>query len=223
VITVSVESDIQRAIRELNLLPKEAERAAYRSMNRIADEIAVVSGREIARQTGISLGNRREAKKGGSKGTVFGRMYIQGASASRLMAVVGALPSAKNVGYYPGANPTPGKPGVTLKAWRTRTLYDRTFVKGKQGSIGKITRKVWRRTGKGKDDITDVVWGPSVRQTFRQPFIQARASALLKLRWPAHFERYLRAELIRLRGVESLRGVQNVLPGIEGPTITDEG
>lgn len=195
----------------LNLMEKEANRAAYRSMNKIADEIKRDSARVIAHETGLS----RES--------VTGRMYVKGASATRLLAVVGAMPSAKNVGYYPSASPVQRKPGVELKAWRQRTVYDRAFVKGPPRIAAGIPRKVWRRTGPGDDQITDKVWGPSVRKSFTRPFLQARQMALLQKRWPFWFQRYLRGELVKLGRGSALTGIANVLPTIVGPTITDDG
>lgn len=206
-ISVSVETDLRRAMEFLNLLPQEAERAAYRAMNKIADEVKRDSAKEISQHTGIP------------RADVTRRMYVKGASAGRLVAIVGALPSASNVGAYKGAMPRQTKPGVDIKAWRGRTVYDNAFVKypkytGKQ--------KVWRRTGPGKDDITDKVWGPSIRKTFTWPVVQARQQAIIRRRWAPHFERYLRAEIVRLRGADSLRGIDNVLPNLTGPTFLDE-
>lgn len=210
-ITVSVQTDIESAMRELNLLPQEANRAAYRAMNKIADEIRDTSAKSIAEETGLTIAKVRQ------------RMYVDGASSNKLIASVHALPSAKNVGYYPGAYPVPVKgKGVNLKAWRTRSLYDKAFVMGKQGKVSGITRKVWKRTGPGKGQISDQVWGPSIRKSFERPFLRARQMAILNTRWPYWFEHYLRGEIGKLQGFESLAGVKNVLPSIVGPTLTDE-
>ena len=208
-IEVSVETDIREAMRMLNLLPREAERAAYRAINKIADEVKRDSAKEISQETGISVPK------------VYQRMYVQGATVGRLMAVVAALPSAKNVGYYDGAAPVQykGDKGVTVTAWRNRTLYDGTFVKGPP-SVPGIKRKVWRRTGPADNQITDKVWGPSIRKSFMRPMVQGRQMAIIRKRWPYYFERYLRAELVKLRGADALRGVANVLPTIQGPTFT---
>jgi hypothetical protein len=78
-ISVSVETDIRKAMEFLNLLPKEANRAAYRAINKIADEIKKDSAQQIAQATGMT------------KDKVFERMYVKGASAQRLLAVVGAM------------------------------------------------------------------------------------------------------------------------------------
>jgi hypothetical protein len=209
-LTVSVQTDIEQAIRELRLLPKEANRAAYRAMNKVADDIKREGAQRISEITGIPLNY------------VKSRMYVKGASANRLIAVVAALPSAKNVGKYQGAFPAPGKPGVTVTAWRQRTLYDRTFVMGTKASLGAIPRKVWRRTGPGKHQITDQVWGPSIRKTFERPAVYYQSLSILQERWPKHFERYLRAELVRLRGAHVLAGINRVLPNIQGPVFTGE-
>jgi hypothetical protein len=209
-ISISVETDIKEAMRFLNLLPKEAERAAYRAMNKIADEIKKDSAQKIAELTGIP------------KGKVLERMYIKGASANRLIAVVGAMPSAHNVGQYDGANPTP-KPavsssagaGVSLRAWGKPNFYDRTFVMGKQGEVG-VSRKVWRRTGPGQGQITNKVWGPSIRKTFTWNEVRKRQVEIIRKRWPYHFERYLRGELVKLRGAGVLKGIKNVAPFLSG-------
>lgn len=206
-IEVSVQVDIEEAMRVLNLLPREAERAAYRAINKIADEVKKDSAKEVSQDTGIPVPK------------VYERMYVKGATSGRLMALVAALPSAKNVGYYEGAAPVQTKPGVNLKAWGRFNLYDRAFVKGPR-DLGNIRRKVWRRTGPGKDDVTDKVWGPSIRKSFTRPWVQARQMAIIQKRWPYYFERYLRAEIVRLRGAEALRGVTNVLPTIQGPTFS---
>lgn len=205
-ITVSVQTDISQAMRMLNLLPKEAERAASRAINKIADEIKKDSVSRIVGYTGIDAGR------------VEDRFYVKGANPTRLIAVVAALRSARNVGYEKGASPEPGKAGVTVTAWRNRTLYDRTFVKGRQDSI-RVRRKVFKRTGPGKNDIDGRVWGPSVPRTFAKPWMQQRARELIAERWPHWFERYLREEIRRLRGTEALRGVGNVAPFLNGPTI----
>jgi hypothetical protein len=87
---------------------------------------------------------------------------------------------------------------------------------GAQKSIGGIPRKVWRRTGPGKGQITDKVYGPSIRKTFTWAPIQKRQAEIIRARWPKWFEHYLRGELVKLRGAEALRGVQNVAPFIGG-------
>jgi hypothetical protein len=207
-ITVSVEADIKKAMEALNLLPKEAERAAYRAMNKIADEIKKDSISRIAGFTGIDPVRVKD------------RFYVKGAAPNRLIAVVGAMPSARNVGYEKGANVDPGKPGVTLTAWRTRTLYDKTFVKGKQGNVG-VRRTVWRRTGPKEEDVSNKVWGPSVPRTFERPWLQRLNMELLRKRWPYYFERYLRAEIVRLKGRDSLIGVKNVAPFITGAVVSE--
>lgn len=209
-ISVSVETDIDEAIRQLNLLPKEAERAAYRAINKVADEIKKDSAQRISDITGIP------------KAKVFERMYVKGASAGRLIAKVAALPSAKNVGYYTGAYPVPGKAGVSLTAWRQRTVYDRTFVMGTKKALGSLRRKVWKRYGRGPDQISDSVWGPSIRKTFERPSIYYRNLETIQRRWPFWFERYLRAEIVRLQGADALTGVKSVLPSMTGPTFSDE-
>lgn len=221
-ISVDVSVDIRQAMRMLNLLPREADRAASRALNKIADEVQAWSAREIANDTGIVLGSRRAAKAGlrGQSNTVHGRMYIRGSNPRTLRASVHALPSSKNVGYYRGAAPRQTKPGVNLKAWRRRTVYDKAFVKGPARIAASIPRKVWRRTGPGRDQITDKVWGPSIRKSFERPFVRAGQVSIIQRRWPRWFEHYLRGEIRRLRGAEALRGVSNVLPNITGPTIT---
>lgn len=218
-INVSVEVDIKQAMRMLNLLPQEADRAAARAINKLADEVHEWSAKEIANETGIPKGTRGKAKAGRGNGTVHGRMYVSGANPRKLLATINALPSAKNVGYYQGANPRQTKPGASVKAWRARKVYDGAFVMGPP-TVGRIRRKVWRRTGPKPEQITDKVWGPSIRKSFERPFIQAGSLALIKRRWPKWFEYYLRAEIVRLRGAGALKGVSNVLPGLTGPTIT---
>jgi hypothetical protein len=213
-INVSVEADIKRAMQLLNLLPKEAERAAYRAINKIADEIKKDSSKQISQLTGIPPVD------------VLARMYVEGASAGRLLAKVSALPSAKNVGKYKGANVRPqlaltshAGSGVSLRAWGKPNFYDKAFVMGAQKDIGAIPRKVWKRTGPGKGDITSKVWGPSIRKTFMWPKVRTRQLEIIQKRWPYHFERYLRGELVKLGKGDALKGVKNVLPGIGGPSI----
>jgi hypothetical protein len=220
-ISISLEVDIEKAQRFLRLLPEQADRAAARAINKVADDMQRWSAREIANDTGLPVGSRSAAKKGqrGERNTVNGRMFIRGATARRLMASVHALPSAKNVGHYKGAAPRQTKPGVDVKAWRRRTVYDKAFVKGPARIAGGIPRKVWRRTGPGDNDITDKVWGPSVRRSFLRPFVQAGQVAIIRQRWPVHFERYIRAEIVKSRGAEALRGVGRILPDLTGPTI----
>jgi hypothetical protein len=207
-ISVSVEADISKAVQMLRLLPQEANRAAYRAINKIADEVKRDSAKEISDHTGLT------------RADVYKRMYVKGASPSRLIASVHALPSSKNVGFYKGAAPRQTKPGVDIKAWGGRTVYDGAFVKGPPRLRTGLKRKVFRRTGPGKDDITDKVWGPSIRKSFERPFVRARQMAIIKRRWPYHFERYLRGELVKLRGASALKGIANVLPNLTGPTFT---
>lgn len=207
-ITVDVQVDIDQAMKALNLLPKEAERAAYRAINKLADEVKKDSIQRIQGFSGIN------------KERVADRFYIKGAAPDRLIAVVQALPSARNVGYEAGAFPAPGKVGVDVTAWRQRTLYDRAFVMGKQARLG-VRRKVWRRTGPKPHQITDQVWGPSVRRIFLQPWLVKHNLEIIRTRWAYWFERYLRGEIVKLRGSQSLVGVTNVLPSIQGPTITE--
>ncbi len=212
---VDVSVDIKRAIRDLNLLPREADRASYRAMNKIADEIKKDSAKQIAALTGLKVDQ------------VYARMYISGASAQKPFAKVAALNSAKNVGYYDGANPRP-KPalsrdygaGVSVRAWGKPNFYDKAFVMGKQGAVS-ARRKVWKRTGPGKGQISDKVWGPSIRKTFTWNEVRTRQNEIIRKRWPQWFEFYLRGEIARLRGRDALKGVRNVLPGIVGPTFSD--
>ena len=206
--SVSVETDIDRAIRDLNLLKPEAERAASRAINKLADEVKKKSAAKISDMTGIPVPD------------VYKRMYIKGATRSRLLAVVAALPSAVNVGFSPRAYPVQGRPGVTLTAWRSRTLYDKAFVKGSPKAMGSLRRKVYRRTGPGRNDISDKVWGPSIRKTFERPTVYYGNLQLIQDRWPYWFERYLRGELVKLGRGEELRGVANVLPTMSGPEFT---
>lgn len=206
-ISVSVEADISKAVEFLRLLPREAERAAYRSMNKIADEVKKDSAKRISQITGLT------------RNDVLERMYVRRASAKRLLASVHALPSARNVGRYRGASPTPGKPGVTLTAWKRRTLYDKTFVMGAQKNVG-VPRKVWKRTGPGPSQISDQVWGPSVRKTMERPAVYYAELELIQKRWPRWFQHYLRGELVKLRGAAALKGIRDVLPGLTGPTFS---
>jgi hypothetical protein len=223
-ISVSVEVDIRRAMEMLNLLPKEADRAASRAINKLADEVLKASAENIARKSGMDLGSRAEAKAGGGRNTVYGRMWVRGANPNYLKAEIGTLPSAQNVGYYPGANPRPGAAvsshhvgGLSIRAWGRGNFYDRTFVKGKQWSVG-VRRKVFKRTGPKPEDIDGRVWGPSVGKMFAKPDVQALSREIIQKRWPYWFERYLRAEIVRLRGADALKGVKNVAPFIGAPT-----
>lgn len=209
-ISVSVEVDIEEAKRMLRLLPHEANRAAYRSINKVADEVKKESAKEISSQTGIR------------KARVLGKLWVRGARANALIATVGALPSSSNIGAYEGSSPRQTPQGVDVKAWRGRKVYDRAFVKGPPKLAARIRRKVYRRTGPKDTDITDKVWGPSIRKTFGWPIVRARQLAVIRRRWPYWFERYLRGELVKLgRGAE-LTGVANVLPTISGPQFIED-
>ena len=207
-IQVSVEVDIQRALRELRLERSAVDRAAYSALNDVADEVARDSAKEIASQTGMT---RADVRK---------RMYIKGAGKGRMAASVHALASARNVGQYRAAGPRQTKAGVRIRAWGKSNLYDKAFVKNPKyrGARG---QRVWRRTGKGRNSISDRVWGPSVRKTFEWPIVRARQQAVLTRRWPYHLERRLRGALGRRFGFGALAGISSVLPGLTGPQFLE--
>lgn len=205
-INVSVKHDIRNAMRALDLVERSVERAAWRALNKTADQVKLVSARAISSKTGLT------------RKRVNDRLFVRPASQSFLQASVHALPSSRNIGYYDGASPRQTDPGVNVKAWGKRNLYDRAFVMGPR-NLGSLRRKVYRRTGPGDQDITDKVWGPSVRRTFLWKDVQATQLETVRQRWPVNFERYLRAEVIRTHGRGAIEGMGSLLPALTGPVV----
>lgn len=193
-LTVTINTD--EVIRKLRLAEAAVYSAAAAALNDTANSVRGNAVKEIALETGETQSYIRK------------KLYIARATRSNLIAVVGALPSARNLGKYRKSNAKQQRAGAAVTAWNTRKVYRGTFIMGGAKATG-TNNKVWRRTGPGKNDITSTIWGPSIRATFIRPHMVAKHRAVVSQRFPVFFERRLRGALIRA-GVD-LKGVGSVL------------
>jgi hypothetical protein len=174
---IDVKVDLASAYRALDLTEKAILSAAAAALNDTANSVRSNAVKAIASETGMKQTDIRS------------RMFIKRASRSGLIAEVGALPSARNVGKYPKARPRQQADGVQLTAWNRRQTYQGTFVLGGKRN-NRPDAALWKRTGR---QITPVIYGPSVKQSFKR----VRHEPVVRERFPVFFERRLRGALIR--------------------------
>jgi hypothetical protein len=169
--------DFRGLERTLGLMQKSVVSAAAAALNDTANAVRANAVRTIAAETGMTQPSIRE------------RLWIRRATRSGLIAEVGALPSARNVGKYKQARPRQQPDGVQLTAWGKRQTYQGTFVLGGKRNV-RPDAPVLRRTGK---EVTGKLYGPSVRQSFKR----VRHDAVVRERFAVFFERRLRGALVR--------------------------
>ena len=174
---IDVKVDIAKAVRALDLAAKSVASAAAAALNDTANSVRGNAVKQIAAETGMKQTDIRA------------RLWIKRATRMGLVAEVGALPSARNVGKYPKARPRQQAQGVQITAWGKRQTYQGTFVKGGKRNT-RQDAAVWRRSGR---QITPVIYGPSVRQSFKR----VNHDAVVRERFPVFFARRLRGALIR--------------------------
>jgi len=174
---IDVKVDLASVSRALGLMERAVTSAAAAALNDTANSVRSNAVKEIAAETGMKQTDIRA------------RMFIKRATRSGLIAEVGALPSAKNVGKYPKARPRQQADGVQITAWKKRQTYTGAFVMGGKRNV-RQDPALWRRTGR---EITPVTYGPSVKQSFKR----VKHEPVARERFSVFFERRLRGALVR--------------------------
>ena len=174
---ISVSVDIAAAARVLDLATNAVQSAAAAAVNDTANAVRGNAVKAIAAETGMRQTDIRT------------RLFIKRATRAGLIAEVGALPSARNVGKYPKARPRQQANGVQLTAWNKLQTYQGAFVLGGKRNT-RQDAALWKRTGR---QITPIVYGPSVRKSFGR----VKHEPVVRERFPVFFERRLRGALVR--------------------------
>lgn len=167
-IGVNVKLDIERARRSIVLAQRDITQAAARAINKAANGVATVGGREISARTKIPV---REVRQ---------RMKVMGANGQRLYATVTAYPYSPNLSKFKA---TQQKAGVAATAWEGRKTY--------RGSFMMPSGRVVTRTGPGRFPLKGLR-GPSVPRTFEREPVASVLVAEAEKRFAAEFERQLR-------------------------------
>lgn len=178
---INVTVDTRAVERMMRLTESAIVAATVAALNDTANAVRGNAVKGIAAETGEKQTDIRK------------RLWIKRATRAGLVAEVGALPSARNVGRYAKANPRQTAAGVQLTAWKRRQTYGGTFVMG--GKKAPRDAAVWRRTGRADRAVTPTIYGPSVRSSFKR--MEAKHYAVAQERFPVFFERRLRGALIR--------------------------
>jgi hypothetical protein len=167
---VSVKVDVDRALKALDAIPRNVDRAAATALNRVGTTAHAVAAREISQVTGLKVS---EVKR-----------YVPLAKADRntLTATLSAKPWAPNLIHF-SARQT--RRGVSANAWRKRKVYKGTFIANKG-------RTVFKRVGKLRLPI-EPVHGPSVPREFVKQHTLDAIRKTVGERFPIEFERALKA------------------------------
>ena len=179
---ISIKVDTRAVERMLRITESAVQSATAAALNDTANAVRGAAVKAIAAETGMKQTDIRQ------------RLWIKRATRAGLIAEVGALPSARNVGRYAKANPHQTAAGVQLTAWKRRQTYQGTFVMGGRKGGGQDAA-VWRRTGKADRAVSPVIFGPSVRASFRR--LESQHALVVQQRFPVFFDRRLRGALIR--------------------------
>lgn len=174
---LNITINTREVARALDLTVAAIERATAAALNDTANSVRGNAVKTIALETGMRQSDIRA------------RMFIKRATRAGLIAEVGALPSARNVGKYPKARPRQEAQGVAVTAWNKRQTYQGAFVLGGKRNA-RPDAALWKRTGR---QITPVVYGPSVRKSFSR----VDHAAVVQERFPKFFRNRLRGALVR--------------------------
>lgn len=170
-ISISVETDISEALKYLNGLAGDADRAAAIAINRTAASVATEASRVIATETGFGVREVRE------------RFRLRLADRYKLEASITALPYSPNVRRFQAR---PGKAGASAAPWRRRRTMRHTFLMP-SGSV--VARK-----GKSRFPIK-TIRGPSVRLEFMKGYALAAMRRKVAERFGVEFERAIRLQV----------------------------
>lgn len=182
-ITVSVQTDIEDAMRMLNLLEKEADLAAGMAINKVADAAKSEAARIISTRAKLPLQKVRK------------RITIRRASRNRLIAVVTGNSYSPNMGNY---NASQGQYGTGASVPPGRPVFvGHAFIMNRKGRPVMIRKRVGaKRVGRKPLESVRV---EVLKRTWVQTTVNESLRKVISTRWPVEFQRALRLVISRIR------------------------
>jgi hypothetical protein len=147
-IRLSIKQDFEAALRQLNGTPKQIEKVARRSLNKMAQRARTVARRHTARRMGVKQSAIKNA------------ITVKRASAGGLTSAVKGSGKPLSLIHF-GAKQT--RRGVTARAYGERKLYPETFIQKSRGGGS----QVFVRERSSRLPIRKL-WGPGVPSTMAQ-------------------------------------------------------
>lgn len=200
-ISVSVEADIREAVRMLNLLPEEADRAASKAINKLADTAKGRAARIISQAAKLPLQKVRK------------RISIRRSSSKRLIAIVTGKSYSPNMGNYSpsqgavgtGAVVPPGRPAFKAHAFILKRKSSPVMIRKRIGA---------KRVGRKPLESIRV---EVLKRTWVQGTVNDQLKRTISERWPLEFDRALKMEVRSLRGSSVKITSSPLLPSLTGP------
>jgi hypothetical protein len=187
VIEVSVKSDVDRAIAELELLEKDVRRAASMALNRVAEVAKGTASRDISARARLPLGKVRK------------RISIRKSSmATGLVAEVNGRAYSPNLANY---SPTQDKQGTGANVLGRYEYRRHAFIlsKGKRSK----GRPVMIRQGTGTARVPrkplESIRVEVLKKEFVGPITSNAMRAAIDARWQTEFDSAIRAVSTRAR------------------------
>ena len=178
---MSVRSNIKEAMRDVGRLERGLrDKVIVGSLNDTAKKAKSIAVRTIAKEMGVP------AKR------IRGNLHVWRASRMRLLARLwgDGLPLPL-IDFK--ARQT--RKGVTATAYGKRRVYKRAFIATMGSHRGVFTRK-----GRARTPVKEL-WGPGVPGTFADRVNQRAMTKAIKETFPKAFQRRLRYQLLKKRGV----------------------
>ncbi|NQU47037.1 MAG: phage tail protein [Planctomycetes bacterium] len=174
VISISVKSDVRRAMRSLDAKPAVIQKATMRALNKVSAQVKTQATRTLAKRMGVP------AKR------VRADLHIQKASPHRLSAsVTGTGRSIKLIHFR--ARQT--RPGAAASPWGKRKKFPGTFI----ADMPSGHRGVFKRKSKASHPIKEL-YGPGVPKEMAEKAVTKALDEVVKEK----FVSLLRHEVGRL-------------------------
>lgn len=162
--------DVKPALRMLEQLQKDTERATVMALNRVAVTVRAEASRSVSKASGMKVSEVKE------------KMPLVKADRSTLTATIIAKPWSPNLIRYQARQT---KAGVSAKAWGQRKIYPRTF-------IGNKGRTVFTRVGKARLPLK-ALHGPSIPREFIKDANLTAMKSVVTNRFPIEFDSAVRS------------------------------
>lgn len=165
----SVKVDLAPLEAALRDVPRLAEVAAARALNRVATTARAQASRAISAETGLKVNEVRDH---------LSLSPARTSSGGETVVTITVPPWAPNLIRFTARQT---KAGVSANAWRTRKVYRGTFIANKG-------RTVFKRVGKARLPI-EPVHGPSIPRQFIKGYAMDAIRNTMAERYGIEFER----------------------------------
>lgn len=180
---ISVEADIRKAVSDLNVLLKDADRAAGMAINKVADKVKSEAASIISARTRLPI---RKVRK---------RITIRRASRGNLIAIVTGNSYSPNMGNYSPSQSAYGT-GATVPPGR-RVAVSHAFIMKRKGNPVMIRQKVGG--GRVARKPLESVRVEVLKRTWVQSTVNQTLERVISERWPIEFNRALKVVVPSLR------------------------